>query len=64
MQVNDLRKLNSQAEEMLGRARELYARAETATGAEEKDTLRKEADQWVAKAKELAEIVNRLTKAS
>lgn len=63
MQVNDLRKLNSQAEEMLGRARELYARAETATGAE-KDTLRKEADQWVAKAKELAEIVNRLTKAS
>ncbi|CAN5160933.1 hypothetical protein BH10PSE9_BH10PSE9_04840 [soil metagenome] len=63
MQATDLRKLNSQAEEMLGRARQLYAQASVATGSE-KDALRQQADEWVKKANELAQIVSRLTKAS
>ncbi len=64
MQVRELRSLNSQAEEMLVRAKALYAQAEAANDPAEKDRLKREADEWAKKAKELAGTVSRLIKAS
>jgi hypothetical protein len=64
MQVRELRNLNSQAEEMLVRAKALYAQAEAATDTAEKDRLKREADEWAKRAKELAGTVSRLIKAS
>lgn len=64
MQVRDLRALNTQAEEMLKRAKALYAEADAATDPSEKARLKQEADEWARKAKELAGTVNRLIKAS
>ena len=64
MQVRELRNLNSQAEEMLVRAKALFAQAEAATDPAEKERLKREGDEWVKKATELAQTVSRLLKAS
>jgi hypothetical protein len=64
MQVRDLRALNTQAEEMLKRAKALSAQSEAATNQADKERLKQEADEWARKARELAGTVNRLIKAS
>jgi hypothetical protein len=62
MQVDELRKLSTQASDMLARAKTLQAESSSSKGPT-KARLEREAVQWAEKAKELAEIVHRLAKA-